>query len=69
MMLDGKISEIGSYKELLTHNGAFAQFLKNYLVEELQKENADGKSFFKVFACQCHLLITITNSLDPGQAG
>ena len=51
MMLDGKISEIGSYKELLTHNGAFAQFLKNYLVEELQKENADGKSFLKVFAC------------------
>ena len=68
MMLDGKISEIGSYKELLTHNGAFAQFLKNYLVEELQKENADGKSFLKFFACKCPLLITITNSLDPGQA-
>ena len=42
MMVDGKVSETGSYKELLSHDGAFAQFLKNYLTEELQKENADG---------------------------
>ena len=43
VLVDGQISEIGSYKELLTHDGAFAQFLKNYLSEEMQKENAEGK--------------------------
>ena len=42
VMVNGEISETGSYKELLNHDGAFAQFLKNYLTEELQKENADG---------------------------
>ena len=43
MMVNGQISEVGSYKELLNHDGAFAQFLKNYLTEELQKENPDGR--------------------------
>lgn len=41
VMVNGEISETGSYKELLNHDGAFAQFLKNYLTEELQKENAE----------------------------
>ncbi|XP_060581167.1 multidrug resistance-associated protein 1-like isoform X5 [Ruditapes philippinarum] len=41
VLADGQISEIGSYKQLLDHDGAFAQFLKNYLTEELQKENAE----------------------------
>ena len=31
---DGEISEIGSYDELLTRNGAFAQFLKTFLLKE-----------------------------------
>ena len=43
VMVNGQISEVGSYKELLNHDGAFAQFLKNYLNEELQKENPDGR--------------------------
>ena len=42
VLADGQISEMGSYKQLLDHDGAFAQFLKNYLTEELQKENAEG---------------------------
>ena len=30
----GKISEMGSYKQLLNAGTAFAEFLKNYLMEE-----------------------------------
>ncbi len=30
----GRISEIGSYDELMTHNGDFAQFLKSHLLKE-----------------------------------
>ena len=30
----GRVSEVGSYDELLTHNGAFAKFLKHYLAHE-----------------------------------
>jgi ABC-type transport system involved in Fe-S cluster assembly fused permease/ATPase subunit len=35
-LVDGKISEMGSYNDLISHAGAFAEFLKNYLKEELQ---------------------------------
>ena len=34
VLVDGRISEIGSYQELLHKNGAFAVFLKNYLTQE-----------------------------------
>ena len=29
---------MGSYKDLISHAGAFAEFLKNYLKEELENE-------------------------------
>lgn len=34
VFVNGEISEMGSYDELLTHNGAFAQFLKTFLLQE-----------------------------------
>ncbi|XP_078097039.1 multidrug resistance-associated protein 1 isoform X2 [Mustelus asterias] len=34
VMVDGKISESGTYKELLTQNGAFAEFLRTYAPSE-----------------------------------
>ncbi|WAQ96712.1 MRP3-like protein [Mya arenaria] len=40
VLVDGMVSEMGSYRQLLSHDGAFAQFLKNYLSEEMEKENA-----------------------------
>ena len=33
VLTDGNISEIGSYEELLSHDGNFAQFLKTYLTQ------------------------------------
>ncbi|KAL4228773.1 hypothetical protein ACF0H5_011815 [Mactra antiquata] len=38
VMVDGKISELGSYEELMSHDGAFAQFLKVYLSQEQGEE-------------------------------
>uniref|UniRef100_A0A8D0L774 MRP3 protein n=1 Tax=Sphenodon punctatus TaxID=8508 RepID=A0A8D0L774_SPHPU len=34
VIVDGKISEMGSYQELLKQNGAFAEFLRNYARDE-----------------------------------
>ena len=38
VMQDGGISERGSYEELVSHDGPFAQFLKTYLTEQLDSE-------------------------------
>ena len=48
---NGEISEIGSYDELLTHNGAFAQFLKTFLLKEDSEdsESDDPESMPKIF--------------------
>ena len=45
VLADGKISEMGSYQELLDQNGAFADFLRNYLTHEEDYDteiDADG---------------------------
>ncbi|XP_060079836.1 multidrug resistance-associated protein 1-like [Ylistrum balloti] len=34
VLVDGQVSEMGSYEELLDHDGAFAQFLKTYLTQD-----------------------------------
>ncbi|NXY43194.1 MRP3 protein, partial [Ceuthmochares aereus] len=34
VLIDGKISEMGSYQELLKQNKAFAEFLRNYALDE-----------------------------------
>lgn len=34
VLVDGKISEMGSYQDLLNQNKAFAEFLRNYALDE-----------------------------------
>ncbi|XP_021375006.1 multidrug resistance-associated protein 1-like [Mizuhopecten yessoensis] len=41
VLVNGQISEVGSFQELIGHAGAFAEFLKNYLTEELDSEDVD----------------------------
>ncbi|XP_069125383.1 multidrug resistance-associated protein 1-like [Argopecten irradians] len=41
VLVNGQISEVGSFQELIGHPGAFAEFLKNYLTEELDNEDVD----------------------------
>ncbi|KFQ36515.1 Canalicular multispecific organic anion transporter 2, partial [Merops nubicus] len=39
VLVDGKISEMGSYQELLKQNKAFAEFLRNYALDENIEED------------------------------
>uniref|UniRef100_A0A8C3TEP1 ATP binding cassette subfamily C member 3 n=1 Tax=Chelydra serpentina TaxID=8475 RepID=A0A8C3TEP1_CHESE len=39
VLVDGKVSEMGSYQELLKQNGAFAEFLRNYAPDEDTEED------------------------------
>ncbi|KAM3842218.1 ATP-binding cassette sub-family C member 3-like, partial [Diretmus argenteus] len=39
VMVDGRVSEMGSYQELLDQNGAFAEFLRNYTLEDITEED------------------------------
>ncbi|XP_043350056.1 multidrug resistance-associated protein 1 isoform X3 [Dermochelys coriacea] len=44
VMTDGKISEMGSYQELLKQDGAFAEFLRTYANADQDVENGDANS-------------------------
>ncbi|XP_046325609.2 multidrug resistance-associated protein 1-like [Haliotis rufescens] len=39
VLSNGQISEIGTYEELMTHNGAFAQFLTTYLTQHNNEDS------------------------------
>ena len=45
-MVDGKIGEMGTFKDLMNHNGAFADFLNNYMSEKVKDNYCedDGES-------------------------
>ena len=43
VLKDGVISESGSYNELLSHSGPFAEFVQNYLKDSAEEEeDSDG---------------------------
>jgi len=44
VLKDGEISEVGSYRELLTLKGAFSEFLLQHL-EECAEDTDDGTFF------------------------
>nr|KAG5691173.1 hypothetical protein BaRGS_010109 [Batillaria attramentaria] len=44
VMEDGKVSERGSYEELILHDGPFAQFLKTYLTVDNTDEEEDQEN-------------------------
>jgi hypothetical protein len=48
---DGGIREEGKFEDLLSHNGAFAEFIRNYLLEEEDEEAED-------IECKSNHLIT-----------
>ncbi|XP_044034328.1 ATP-binding cassette sub-family C member 3 isoform X2 [Siniperca chuatsi] len=39
VIVEGRVSEMGSYQELLKQNGAFAEFLRNYTLEDIIEED------------------------------
>lgn len=67
-LVDGMISETGSYQELLQKNGAFAEFLRSHVAAEEKPRagfpgNPDGlESFFLGLSVNCSLHITSVSS-------
>uniref|UniRef100_A0A8D0D9D9 ABC-type glutathione-S-conjugate transporter n=1 Tax=Sander lucioperca TaxID=283035 RepID=A0A8D0D9D9_SANLU len=48
VMVEGRVSEMGSYQELLKQNGAFAEFLRNYALEDIvEEEEATGRELIQ----------------------
>ena len=41
-MKDGRINEVGTYDELVSQDGAFAEFLRNYASNEANEEDDPG---------------------------
>jgi len=46
VIVDGEISEVGSYEELLSHDKAFAQFLRTYLQQEDSEDDEDEECLY-----------------------
>ncbi|XP_056153641.1 ATP-binding cassette sub-family C member 3 [Lampris incognitus] len=45
VMVEGRVSEMGSYQELLKQNGTFAEFLRNYALEDIVEEDEATEDF------------------------
>uniref|UniRef100_A0A673IHA0 ATP-binding cassette, sub-family C (CFTR/MRP), member 3 n=1 Tax=Sinocyclocheilus rhinocerous TaxID=307959 RepID=A0A673IHA0_9TELE len=45
VMVDGRVSEMGSYQDLLKQNGAFAEFLRNYSLEDIIEDDEEEEEF------------------------
>uniref|UniRef100_A0A8C7K8T0 Canalicular multispecific organic anion transporter 2-like n=1 Tax=Oncorhynchus kisutch TaxID=8019 RepID=A0A8C7K8T0_ONCKI len=43
VMVEGRVSEMGSYQELLQQNGAFAEFLRNYSLEDIIEDECGDR--------------------------
>jgi len=49
VMVDSRISEVGTYQELLDGKGAFADFLYSYLETEEAGDDADDEGMAPLF--------------------
>uniref|UniRef100_A0A8C3TEE3 ATP binding cassette subfamily C member 3 n=1 Tax=Chelydra serpentina TaxID=8475 RepID=A0A8C3TEE3_CHESE len=67
VLVDGKVSEMGSYQELLKQNGAFAEFLRNYAPDEDTEE--DELTSTAVLICLKSYLLRVCEkkSAEPSQ--
>lgn len=65
VLVKGQVSEVGSFAELMKRNGAFAEFLRNYLTEEMKDDESnlddpDGRFHFttlRYLYCSLHLVL------------
>jgi len=51
VIVNGEISEEGSYEDLLSHNRDFAQFLRTYLQEQDSNEDDDEECMYLLTYC------------------
>ncbi|KAK3084438.1 hypothetical protein FSP39_013539 [Pinctada imbricata] len=48
VMVNGRISEMGTYNQLITHDGPFAQFLKQYFMAEEESEAEEDPDIMRI---------------------
>ncbi len=46
VLKNGEVSEMGTYKELLSHQGAFAEFIATYITAAEEEEDVDPESIY-----------------------
>ncbi|XP_076438534.1 ATP-binding cassette sub-family C member 3-like [Babylonia areolata] len=61
VMTDGSISERGSYEQLMSHDGPFAQFLKNYLTEVFEVEEQEDPEIAEIHGKMRERLGSVTS--------
>lgn len=49
VMVDGEITEVGSYQQLMVQEGAFAEFLRTYAT--VDQSDDGGKQHFIISTC------------------
>ncbi|RUS91376.1 hypothetical protein EGW08_000893 [Elysia chlorotica] len=69
VMDQGKITEAGTYKELMTHDGPFAQFVRTYLLEHQDEdvEDPDGIYYLHMISTAFYFIptyLTKTSSVE-----
>lgn len=52
-MNKGTIAEIGSYEQLMEHDGAFAKFMKTYLTEHTPDSDSDEEGTLDLDCLLC----------------
>ncbi|CAL1542109.1 unnamed protein product [Lymnaea stagnalis] len=63
VMSNGTVSEYGSFEELLSHNGAFAQFLTQYLTQEADTESLEDEDI-EIKSDILRRLVSVTSESD-----
>uniref|UniRef100_A0A8C1DK44 ATP-binding cassette, sub-family C (CFTR/MRP), member 3 n=1 Tax=Cyprinus carpio carpio TaxID=630221 RepID=A0A8C1DK44_CYPCA len=58
VMVDGRVSEMGSYQDLLKQNGAFAEFLRNYSLEDIIEDDEVTESPTEKKELKCFLVMS-----------
>ena len=69
VMHDGRISERGSYEELMSHDGPFAQFLKVYLTEAADSEEEFPERECHVIPSRGTHVLAVGDERDGGWVG
>ncbi|KAK2159275.1 hypothetical protein LSH36_155g02029 [Paralvinella palmiformis] len=62
VLVNGKVSEVGSYEQLLDHNGAFAQFLKTYFTELESDSEVEDEEIEKLKSTILHRIESVASS-------
>lgn len=57
VLVDGVVSEVGSYKSLRASKGAFSEFLETYAKEQRSQSHSDSGNDFNDYNIFCHFVV------------